>query len=250
MDKVKIVIMAAGKGKRMGGDLPKVLEPLLGQPMISRLLEHIAKAKIDPQPVIIVGHKAELVQKALGSSYIYVRQEELLGTGHAVQQTKTLLQGRAENILVLNGDHPVISATSINKLVETHLRSKTAMTLATATVPDFQEWRAAFKDFGRIVRDGKGNFKGIVEAKDATPEELLIKEVNPAMYCFTEPWLWPHLDKIKNKNVQGEYYLTDLLGIAIQERQPVATVTIDPKECIGINTKEQLAIAEELYSRE
>lgn len=247
--KIQILILAAGKGKRMGGgDLPKVLQPILGQPMIIWLIDSVMKSGADPEPAIVVGHGTELVKQTLGDKYIYIEQKELLGTGHAVMQARSVLEGQAENVMVIYGDHPFLSAEMIKRLAQTHLREGKVLTTVTTTVPDFNEWRAPFRDFGRIVRDAQGRLVRNVEMRDATPEELRIKELNTSMYCFRASWLWPHLARLENKNAQGEYYLPDLLKLALDEGEEVATVAIDPKECLGVNSKEQLELVEKVFA--
>ena len=118
--------------------------------------------------------------------------------------------------------------------------------MMTTTVQDFEDWRRPFYDFGRIVRNAGGEVVGIVEKKDATPEQLSIKELNPALFCFDAQWLWKYLPNIQNKNAQGEYYLTDLIHMAIGDGFRIASMNIDPLESIGVNTPEHLALAERL----
>lgn len=245
MQKIRIVILAAGKGKRMNNqELPKVLIPLNGQPIINHLLKAVKQSNIDDRPVLVVGRQAELVKKTLGPAYDYVLQTELLGTGHAVSQTQGLLQNQTENVMVLYGDHPFLTSSSIKKLAETHCAKNHLISLMTVKVENFDGLNQTFYDFGRIVRDGAGKIKEIVEKKDATPEQLKIKELNPAYYCFQADWLWENLAKIKNNNAQGEYYLTDLVKIAIEQGLRIDSIDIDPKEAMGINTPEQFKDAE------
>lgn len=245
MQKIKIVILAAGKGKRMNNqELPKVLIPLSGRPIIKHLLEAVKQSDIDERPVIVVGRQAELVRATLGALYDYVVQTELLGTGHAVSQARELLQNQTENVMVLYGDHPFLTSSSIKKLAEIHCANHHLISLMTVKVENFDGLNQTFYDFGRIVRDGEGKIKEIVEKKDATPEQLKVKELNPAYYCFQANWLWENLAKIKNNNAQGEYYLTDLVKIAIEQGLRIDSIDIDPKEAMGINTPEQFKDAE------
>ncbi|OGY48369.1 MAG: hypothetical protein A3J65_01480 [Candidatus Buchananbacteria bacterium RIFCSPHIGHO2_02_FULL_45_11b] len=247
MDKIKIIILAAGAGKRMGEpELPKVLIELNGRPLINYLLAAVKKSGIDSRPVIVVGQKAELVKETLGPEYDYVLQAEQLGTGHAVMRAKSLLENKAENILVLYGDQPLLNFETINNLAGVHLASGKVLTMGTVLVPDFSDWRAGFFDFGRVGRDESGKVIGIIEKKDAAPEQLAIKEVNPSYFCFQAGWLWQNLEKIKNDNQQKEYYLTDLIKIARQQGEEIATVPIEPKEAAGVNTEEQLKLIEKL----
>ncbi|MDX9893528.1 MAG: NTP transferase domain-containing protein [Patescibacteria group bacterium] len=247
MSKFKVVILAAGLGKRMNNhSLPKALTPLKGKPLIAYLLEAVAKSDLATKPVIIVGKLAEQVQQTLGPDYIYVLQSPQLGTGHALMVARPVLENQAENILVLYSDQPLVSSATIRKIVAVHLASQTVITMGTVTVNDFADWREGYYDFGRIVRDYNGNVQSIVEKKDATAEMLEIKELNPSYFCFKASWLWSNLDDLGNHNVQGEYYLTDLIKIARSQGEPISTVAIDPKEALGVNNEAQLTLIEEL----
>ncbi|MFA5022635.1 MAG: NTP transferase domain-containing protein [Patescibacteria group bacterium] len=244
-DKIQIVVLAAGYGKRMNNcELPKVLIPFNGKPIISHLLAAIKESDVCLKPVIVVGQKAYQVQEALGPDYIYIFQKEQLGTGHAVLVTKPSLKGKAENIMILYGDHPLVTATMIKKLATAHLASKKVLTMATVKVADFLDWRGNFYDFGRIIRNDSSQVCQIIEKRDASLEQKEIKEVNPGYYCFQAEWLWANLDKLKNTNSQQEYYLTDLVDLACRQGQEIATVEIEPKEALGVNTADQLALAE------
>lgn len=244
---MRVIILAAGHGKRMEHELPKPLVPLSGKPIVSYLLASIKESGVCGTPIIVVSpDRIDTFKEILGEDYEYVIQKEQLGTGHAVLSAKGALEGVDERILVLYGDHPWVSAETIKKIAERSEDSNRVLTLATAVVEDFQDWRAGFESFGRILRDENDYVTRIVEKKDATEEEQAIKEVNPAYFCFKPEWLWSRLEKIKNENVQHEYYLTDLVQIAVSEGEAIATVQIDPREALGINTKEQLALCEAL----
>jgi len=247
MDKIQIIILAAGLGKRMKNkEIPKVLAPLEGKPLIRYLLEAVDESGVCEKPVIVVGQKADMVKEALGPNYTYVFQTEQLGTGHAVMSAREELEGKVKNIMVLNGDHPLVTAETIKKLAQGHLAQEKVLTLGVVKTPDFDDWRQSFYDFGRVVRNGDGKLSRIVEKKDASPEQLEIKEVNPNYFCFKADWLWSNLDKLKNDNAQGEYYLTDLLGIACQQDQEIATVEIELKSGLGVNNEEQLELISQL----
>ena len=243
---VQIVVLAAGIGKRMGIDVPKVLIPLKSKVLINYLLEAIKKSGVDQNPVIVVGQKAEEVKKELGPKYNYVFQEQQLGTGHAVMATREILENKAANILVLYGDMPLVTAETIRRLAQTQQEKKSAITMTIVKVPDFNDWRAIFYDYGRIIRDEKGNLIKNVEKRDATSEQLAITEVNPSFYCFDANWLWQNIDKIKTENVEKEYYLTDLVGLACEQGQKISMVDINPAEALGANTMEQLQLLAKL----
>jgi len=245
MKNIQTIILAGGLGKRMNNfNLPKVLIELKGQPLISYVLKTIVNSGIDPQPVIVVGKMADKVKETLGPEYQYIFQPEQLGTGHAVACTKETLKDRAENILVLYGDMPLITAETIKNIATQHLVEKAVITMATVTVPDFNDWRAGFYDFGRIIRDSQGELLEIVEKKDATPDQLAIKEVNPSYFCFEANWLWQNIDNLKNDNLQKEYYLTDLISLALIQNKIVKTINIKAEEALGINDQKQKEIIE------
>ncbi|MFH1712173.1 MAG: NTP transferase domain-containing protein [Patescibacteria group bacterium] len=242
----RVIILAAGQGKRMGAEVPKPLVEIAGQPMIEHLLDSIRDSEVDERPIIVVAPDTvetfnEVCRDRLCE---YAVQEEQLGTGHAVMAAKEVAQG-ADNVIVLYGDHPFISAEVIQKLEELH-KENGVISMITAKVPNFKKDYSVFSRWGRIVRDDHGHLQQIKEAKDATEEELEIREVNPALYMFDAEWLWEHLPELKNKNASGEYYLTDLIAMAIDEGSDVMTASADPFEVIGINTQEELQVAEKL----
>lgn len=241
--RTRVIVLAAGRGTRMQSDVPKVLVPLNGRPMIQYLLDAIRASGVDARPVLVVGHQSDMVRKAIGGGVDYVEQKEQLGTGHAAQCAEPLLAGRAENVIVLYGDHPFVRSETIAGLKELHEREGRVLSMMTATVEDFEGWRAPFADFSRVIRDASGRIVRIAEAKDATPAELIIREVNPAFFAFRAAWLWDNLKSITNKNAPGEYYLTDLVRIAIAQGERIASLSIDPSEAIGVNTREHLTSA-------
>ena len=271
-NKIQIVILAAGQGKRMGNpDLPKVLVPLKGKPLIKYLLEAVEKSKVCDKPVIVVGKMAEKVKKELGSNYIYVEQAEQLGTGdavmtahaakgyftfisnpeklgtgHDVKATESTLRDSAKDIMVLYGDHPLVSAELVQNFAQTHLDSNSVLTMATVRPPDFEGWRSEFKSFGRILRDEAGKIIGMVEKKDANEQQLKIMELWPGYMCFKADWLWENLEKLGTNNAQGEYYLTDLVKIAVDQGHSIASLETTDKEGLGVNTPEQLKTIETL----
>ena len=244
-EKIKIVILAGGKGKRMQSDLPKALSLVSGKPMIKHLLESIEKSGVCEIPSIVVGYGKELVMKELGEKYDYTHQEEPLGTGHAVMCTHKDLENKADHILVLYADNPFIKPETIKKLADKHLESKTKLTMATVKLPDFKDWRNFFyKNFSRIIRDKNGEIIKSVEFRDATEKEKNIKEVNPCYFCFDANWLWKKLRTLKNNNAQKEYYLTDLVKIAMKDGLKIESISINPQEALAANSKEELEILE------
>lgn len=242
----RIIILAAGKGTRMQSNVPKALLPFRGRPMIMSLLDAVRASGVDPRPVIVVGHGAENVRSVVGEGYDYVMQEEQRGTGHAVAVTEPLLKGKAEAILVLYADHPLLRRTTIQTIVDEHQKKSPAMTIGTTIVPHFEKPYDPFMQFGRIVRDNHGGIVKITEMIETTEEELRIREVNAAFYCFNAAWLWQHLALLQPNNEKKELFLTDLVGIAVTEGAHIAAVSIlDPCEVVGVNTQEQLKKAEQ-----
>jgi len=229
------VILAAGQGTRMNSELPKVLHPVLGRPLVWHVL-HTLNQVTDVKPVVVVGHGAEKVQQVIGDVVHYAYQEQQLGTGHAVMQTVDLLKGQTDYVLVSYADMPLLTAETFNRIVKTQLQHSGPLTMLT-NIADNP------RGFGRIIRDATGNVKAIVEEAHATPEQLEIRELNTSVYCFQADWLWKALERIP-LSPKGEYYLTDLVGIAVGDGLTVQTVTIeDPAEVIGINTRVHLAEA-------
>lgn len=243
----RIIILAAGKGKRMGpSDRPKVLHTILGKPMLAYVLDAVVESGVDAKPIIIVGHMAEHVRAVCGEACDYATQSELRGTGDAVMCARPLLEGAADHVMVLVGDQPFVTPDTVRRVIDAHTSSGATLTLGTVKVPDFDEWRTPFADFGRIVRGHDGAVERIVEVKDASPEQLALKEINPSYYCFEATWLWKSLESLTSDNAAGELYLTDLLAKAIASGEKVQTVPVPPSEALGVNTLEQLAIAEAL----
>lgn len=243
----QILVLAAGKGKRMRmDDLPKVLVRLKGKHMITYLLDAIKKSGVCDKPAIVVGNRGETIKKALsGEIYTYIHQKKQLGTGHAVMVAKNDFRDKADNIMILYGDHPLVSPALIERLADAHLAGEAVLTMATLTVPDYDDWRSEFKSFGKIIRSSDGKVTSVVEVKDATPKELEINELNVGYYCFKADWLWQNIDKLSQNNAQREYYLTDLVALAVE--RGIQTISVDnPQEALGVNTSEQLEMIEGL----
>lgn len=247
-ERIGVVILGAGEGKRMKSDgVPKVLVPLHGRPMISYVIDAVKGAQVNSHPIIVVGYKADVVKETLGDAFDYALQTEQFGTGHAVMQARDLAMNKFDHIVVLYGDQPHVTSGVINTLVETHVATDATMTLMTIKVPDFEDWRGGFANFGRVVRSEAGDIVKIVERKDANEAEQNIRELNPAFFCFRAAWLWDQLPKLGNSNVQHEYYLTDLLEVAIRSGEKVASyIGEDPIVALGANTREELELIENL----
>jgi len=229
------VILAAGEGTRMKSQVPKVLHPILGRPMIWYAV-NAAQSAAAGKPVVVIGSGAEEVQAVLGEGVHYAIQYDRLGTGHAVQHAESLLRGKTESVLVTYGDMPLVKPETLESLVSTQNTNRGPLTMLTVIAEDP-------RGFGRIVRGAGGAVQAIVEEVQATPEQLAIRELNPGVYCFNANWLWDALKRIK-LSPKGEYYLTDLVGIAVQEGASVQTIGVaDPSEVIGINTRVHLAEA-------
>lgn len=241
-DELAVVILAAGYGKRFKSSLIKVMHPLVGRPMIVYSVE-IAQSLGVKQPVLVVGHKAGKVRELFGNKVTYVEQSEQLGTGHAVLQARSVLQDRSQTVLVLYGDMPLLKVETLRRLFELHQAGDVPVTMLTALSDDSM-------GFGRILRDVHDNrVLGIVEEAVATPEQLAIRELNVGVYCFEATWLWDHLPRIR-LSPKGEYYLTDLAGMAADEGHCVQSLTIDDvTEVQGINTRVHLAQAEAVMRR-
>ncbi len=234
------VVMAAGKGTRMKSELPKVLVPVLGRPMLEYVLDSLRAAGIS-KTIIVVGYRAEDVEQTVGDrpDVAFSLQAEQRGTGHAVMSAREHLAGHDGAVVVVAGDSPLMQSRSIGKLLAEYERSRPACILGTARKDDPH-------GLGRIVRDADGNFTGIVEEKDATPEQRAITEVNLSTYVFHGPDLLRALEGIRSDNAQGEYYITDCPGVLLADGKDVrALAVLEPCEALSINSMDELAIVEE-----
>jgi len=246
--KFRIVILAAGKGTRMKSDLPKVLTPIGGKPILAHLMASVKASGLDQKPVVVIGHERHRICEAFNGPCDYAVQEKQLGTGHAVVASKEVV-GLSDAVIVLYGDHPFISSGTLKALAKRHEERGNTVTMMTATVPSFDGWHTAFQYWGRILRGQNGHIVGIREFKDATDDERAIREVNPSLFCFNAAWLWENLPKLGTKNVQGEYYLTDLVAMAVSQGNKLSSISVVPEEVIGINTPEEREIAEQLLAK-
>lgn len=235
--KITAVLLAAGQGTRMKSDLPKVLHPLCGKPMLWHVLEALKSATTE-KPVVIVGHGAEKVKTYLGDSAECVLQEPQLGTGHAALQAESLLQGKTDYVIVTYADMPLLRGETFQRLVEAQRLNPGPFSLLTVIAD-------APRGFGRIVRSANGTVEAIVEEYVATPAQREIKELNVGAYCFRADWLWEALHRIEKNPQKGEYYLTDVVAIAVKDNLPVQAVVHDDFiETIGINSRVHLSEAE------
>ena len=236
MDKLAVVVLAAGQGTRMKSEFPKVLHAIAGQPMIRYVLDAVAELHAQ-ETVLVVGHGADQVHQVLGDVVSYALQEQQLGTGHAVLQTHEQLEGVVDAVLVVYGDMPLLSSAALHSLIRGHEAHAAVITMLTCIRDDAM-------GFGRILRDGEGAVLAIIEESQATPEQLSITELNPGVYCFRAAWLWEHLPRLP-LSPKGEYYLTDLVSMAVKEGYQVeAIITDDPLETLGINNRLHLAEVE------
>ena len=250
------VVLAAGKGTRMRSTLPKVLHQAAGLPLITYVLNAIeaipTTSAFAPlltitsghRPIVVVGYGAELVEATFGDRCLYAVQEEQLGTGHAVlaaREAVDTLDPLPQTVLVCYGDTPLISSEILARVLVEHLTSQATLTFLTAITEQPS-------DFGRVVRDAGGRVREIVEVKRATEEQKRIREINSGVYCFERNWLWSALQALP-RNAAGEYYLTDLVGMASAQGCTIATVNGSFDETIGINDRVQLATVEQLLRR-
>ena len=243
MKDVAALVLAAGKGTRMYSDLAKVLHPICSRPMLSYPLAALEELELD-RVLVVVGHQAESIQEVFAQASVeWVLQTEQLGTGHAVLCALPHLAGFSGSVLICCGDTPLLTTETLQMFLSNHLNSDNDLSVLSMLLEKPGS-------YGRIVKGPAGKVSGIVEAKDATGEELGIKEVNTGIYCATVGLLRSVVPEISNANVQGEYYLTDVVKLAIELGYKVQAVAAsDPIEFLGVNTKEELAAAERVIAR-
>ena len=239
MSELVAVILAAGKGTRMRSKLPKVLHKVGGKSMLQHVIDAATVAGCDDK-VVIIGHEAELVEKMVAGQGKTALQAEQLGTGHAVMQAKEALAGFTGTAMILCGDTPLLDGEELKKFYEAHKASGAAATVLTAVMDN------PF-GYGRIVRDANGNVQGIVEQKDASEEQKLIKEINTGIYCLECPLMFDVLATLTCNNAQGEYYLTDVLEkLNAAGKKVGGVITEDSDMVMGINSRKQMAVAEKV----
>lgn len=236
-----IIVLAAGKGKRMDSDLPKVLHPLSGKPLI----EHVLSAAEYLQPdktIVVTGHKREQVEACLkGRAYHFVVQEPPKGTGHAVMQAESALRGINGDVVVLSGDVPLLRGETLARLLEIHRQNQNAASVLSTILQNPE-------GYGRIVREKDGSFQAIIEEKEASSDIKQIKEINSGIYAFNTQELFEYLQHVQPNNRKGEYYLTDVIGLMVEAKMRVEAHAIaDFREVRGINTQQELQDAENEY---
>lgn len=236
------LILAAGKGTRMRSVLPKPLVPFSGTPIVNHLINAFHQAGIG-EVHLVVGHEAELVQSTIGNSVGYVYQREQKGTGHAVLQSHDLLDWKGKSIFVFVGDSPLVTADSIQALEKAHIEKGAACTFLTAHFGIDQP-------YARVIKDANGKLTACIEELDATEDQKKIKELLSSHFIFNADLLFEYLPKIQPHPRNGEYYLTDIIGLFLKDGLKVETLTIeDYRQLVGLNTPEDIAWAEQVYNQ-
>lgn len=239
--KISSVILAAGHGTRMKSDLPKMLHPLAGKPLVMHALS-AAAALTDEAPVVVVGHGEDSVRKAVGGAARFAVQEKQLGTANAVQAAEGLLGSETGLILVTYADMPLLKTETLRRLVSMQVENPGPITMLSVVLDDPH-------GFGRVIRADDGRVLAIVEEAVANPDQLAVRELNASAFVFRAEWLWPALRQVR-VSPKGEYYLTDLVEIAVADGQAVrAYCTPDPTEAVGVNTRAHLAEVETILRR-
>ena len=242
---LSVVVLAAGKGKRMKSEIPKVLHQICGKPMLYYILS--LAGKLNPKNIFaVIGYKRELVSDYIKINFPEVKtiiQKDQLGTAHAVSMLKKQKEDLGKNILILPGDCPLIDVETLRKLIENKIDSGSAVCIITSQVPDPE-------GYGRIIKDKKGSIVRIVEETDASPDEKKINEVNSSFYYFDTESLFKNIEEINTQNTQQEYYLTDIIEVLIKNGEEVCCFeAADYMEVMGINDRIQLNRAENIMLR-
>ena len=243
MGDTAVVIMAAGKGKRMKSNLPKVLHNLAGKPILNYVFDTVDQLEAK-RKILIVGYKSDHIRELIGDKIEYIEQKEQLGTAHAVLQTKKLLSDFKGDVLILSGDVPFLTVKILKKLLKYHQFNNFYCTLVSTILK-------TPKGYGRIIRGKKGEIKGIIEEVDLSADKKKITEVNSGIYCFNKDKLFQALEKITPDNKQGEYYLTDSVEILLKEGLTVGNIIVkDYSEVLGINSRLDLTDAsQKIYQK-
>jgi len=238
-DPALAIVLAAGQGTRMKSELPKVLVPVGGRPMVRYVIDAVTDAGIE-RSVVVIGYRADLVRAEFDgeANVSFAEQREQLGTGHAVMMCRDQLADHTGPVLVIAGDSPMLQASSIQKLLDAYSEGNYSCLLGTVEREDPT-------GYGRIVRDSNGSFIGIVEEKDANDAQRAIREINVSTYLFDSQELLKALDKLTDQNAQGEYYITDCPAILLETGKNVqALKVLEPCEALSINSMEELAEVE------
>lgn len=239
---MKAIVLAAGKGTRLQSEAfnaPKVLRKANGRPLIDYVLENISFIPKN-DTVLVVGYKKEMVKEAVGEDYVYAEQLEQKGTGHAVMMAADAFKDYDGDVIVLYGDMPMFKKSTYENLIAKHKESGAPCTVLTG-ITDVK------MAYGRVIRDENGNFAKVIEDKDCTEEQKKINELNVGVYVFKAKELFENLGKLKNNNKQGEYYLTDIPAILLEQGEKVAVYSIcSDTEILGVNTPEDLELCEKL----
>ena len=236
---IAAVILAAGEGKRMKSELPKVLHLLGGMPLVEHVYRAAAALGCE-KIIVVVPPEDRAVSELLDSRAVAVRQPRLLGTGDALLQSRPLLEDFDGDLVVLCGDVPLLSSSTLRQLIKVHQKQSAAATILTARLSNPA-------GYGRIVRKKGGEVARIVEEVDADLYQKALEEVNAGVYCFRAPEIWGVLEKIGNRNRQGEYYLPDGIALLVDQNRPVATYEVkDVREMLGVNTRRGLALLEKI----
>jgi len=238
---ISVIVLAAGEGTRMKSKRAKVLHCAGGMPLVAHVVNTAARITGEENIVVVVGHQAEEVKSALaGRDVRFVRQKEQRGTGHAVMACREAVE-HSGSVVVLYGDCPLLSETTLRRLIAAHERNGAAATLITTRLADPT-------GYGRVLLGEQGNVKAIVEQKAATSEQLGIDLINPGMYCFRSDLLWEYIGEIGTANPAGEYYLTDMIEILNRAGHTVAAMeSADASELLGINTRVELAEVDRIF---
>ncbi len=234
----KCLILAAGMGRRMKSQVPKVLHPILGVPLINYVLDTVGT--LNPKDIfVVIGHESKLIQKELQSSPVkFVYQKEQLGTGHAVMSSRDHFKNYKGNILILNGDFPLITSKTLQSLLRQHTENKCSVSVLTGEVENP-------KGYGRVIRNSEGEVVGIVEQKDSSREQKKIREINSGAYIVNSAFLWDSLTKLAPNNSQKELYLPQIIDIAYENNKKIGVRKLkDITEILGVNTRSELAYAE------
>ena len=237
------LVLAAGKGTRMYSDLAKVLHPICGRPMLSYTLMAVEELEVD-RVLVVVGHQAERIREVFADAQVeWVLQSQQLGTANAVQCALPHLADHGGSVLICCGDTPLLTAKTLRMFQDEHMNRGADLSVLSMLLDEPGS-------YGRVVRDSRGEVSAIIEAKDATEQERTIKEVNTGIYCASADLLRAVLPDVENANVQGEYYLTDVVEMAAGRGWKVhAVAASDPIEFMGVNTEEELTAAERVIEQ-